>query len=361
MMNILLKYLSLRSYAVLFSLSLLWCQAHANVGLEETYSQHKTDWMYTGKIGLSTHYFAHNPGELEQKAAQLQIDEIANQAANAGASWFLFTLYHRPWLMMAPNDTFDRILGMNDFTSTRDIPLELSNALQKKNIRLMLYVNLRLDPKSAVSPKIREAMGGWPPNDKLVQNIAAVLKEFSLRYGNRVSGWWVDEVQLQSGWGKSPQREQWFKEIADALKAGNPNALIAFNPGLETIRYSLQNDYIAGESEDLKPVPDGRCLDGAQWHLWTYLGGWWSSGGTRYSEEKLGNYVALVTSRGGALTFDVGTLGVDKECLAIKCEKVKKITTPYVGYIDPTQIAQIKALKKYQLPVASEFLSNCVN
>lgn len=68
--------------------------------------------------------------------------------------------------------------------------------------------------------------------------------------------------------------------------------------------------------------------------------------GIRYYEEELGNYVSLVTSRGGALTFDVGTLGEDIKCHAIKCQKVKKIKTPYFGYIDPTQIAQIKALKK---------------
>ena len=352
-----LKHLSLR---VLFSLLLLSLQAQADVGVESASAQRNTDWM-TGKIGLSTHYFASFPDGLEQRANQLKIDEIANQAASAEAGWFLFTLYHHPWLMMAPNETYDRILGVNNFTSTRDVPLELSNVLRRKNIRLMLYINLRLDPKSNVSPNVRETMGGWPPNDKLVQNIVAVLKEFSLRYGTKVSGWWIDGVQLPSKWGKSPHRERWFKEITDALRAGNPDALVAFNPGLKTVRYSLQNDYIAGESEDLKPIPNGRCLDGAQWHLWTYLGGWWGSSGIRYSEEELGNYVSLVTSRGGALTFDVGTLGEDIKCHAIKCQKAKKIKTPYFGYIDPTQIVQIKALKKYQLPVASESFSNCVN
>ena len=354
-----LKHLSLRSYIVFFSFLLLSLQVQADVVLESGSAQHNTDWM-AGKIGLSTHYFAHFPGELEQKAIRLKIDEIANQAASAGAAWFLFTLHHQPWLMMAPNETYDRILGVNNFTSTRDVPLELSNALSKKNIRLMLYINLRLDPKSNVSPKVREAMGGWPPNENLVQNIAAVLKEFSIRYGTRVSGWWIDGVQHPSEWGKSPHRERWFKEIADSLRAGNPDALVAFNPGLKTVRYSLQNDYIAGESEDLKPIPNGRCLDGAQWHLLTFLGGWWGSGGTRYSEEELGDYISLITSRGGALTLDVGALGIDKECLAKKCKVQKKVTTPYAGYIDPRQIEQIKALKKYRQPVVSNFLSNCM-
>ena len=356
-----IKHLSLRCYVILFSFLFVCLQAQADTGLRISSEQQNTDWMYAGKFGLSTHYLASYTSGLEQKANQLKIDVIANQAASVEAGWFLFTLYHQSWLMMAPNETYDYILGVNDFTSSRDVPLELSNALRAKNIRLMLYINLWLGPPSNVSPKVREAMGGWPPNDKLVQNIAAILKEFSLRYGPRVSGWWIDGVQQPTVWGKSPHRERWFKEIADALKSGNPDAIVAFNPGLRTVRYSSQNDYIAGESVDLNPVPSGRCLDGAQWHLWTYLGGWWGSGGTRYSEEELGKYVSLVTSRGGALTFEVGTLGVDIECHAINCQKSERITTPYTGYIDPTQIEQIKALRKNELPVASEPFSNCMN
>lgn len=128
-----------RSYlsSYIFYLLFFCSQVQADAGLESGNVQPNTSWM-AGKIGLSTHYFASSPDGLEQRAPQLKIDEIANQAANAGATWFLFTLYHHPWLMMSPNETYDRILGVNNFTSTRDVPLELSNVLRRKNIRLML-------------------------------------------------------------------------------------------------------------------------------------------------------------------------------------------------------------------------------
>jgi len=324
------KYM-LHFYVVCLASLLLGSQAHADSGIS---CGAASDWMNAGKIGLSAHYFANSPKQLKQREDQLKIDEIANQASNAGVAWVLFTLYHQPWVMMAPNDTFERIIGRDDFTSKRDIPLDLYNALNKKNIRLMLYVNLRLDPGARVSPHIREAMGGWPPNDKLVENIATIFKEFSLRYGDKVSGWWVDGVQRNSAWGKSPNRERWFKEMANALRAGNSNALVAFNPGLETVRYSQQNDYIAGESVDLRPAPNGRWIDCAQWHIWTYLGESWGLGGTRFTNETLLDYANRVFKKGGVITFEVGMNG--------RADYGGIQMSENIGRIDPSQVEQIR-------------------
>ena len=333
-----LKRLFTRSCVAFFSALLFSISVFADTGLVWGSTQRSTEWMYAGKVGLSSHYFAHTTGQVERLANQLKIDEIANQAATAGAAWFLFPLYHQPWIMMAPNEEFDRIIGHDEITSTRDVPLELSRALSKKGIRLMLYVNLRLDPQSKAPAQVREAMGGWPPNDKLVRNIAAVFREFSLRYGKSVSGWWVDGVQLQSEWGKSPHREEWFKEIADALRVGNPEALVAFNPGLRVVRYSQQNDYLAGESFDLRPAPAGRWIDGAQWHVWTYLGATWGSGGTRFTNEQLLDYGKQVANNGGVMTFDVGMNGVLKSG-----HPGSVVTVPEnIGRIDPAQVAQIR-------------------
>lgn len=319
----------------------------------------KTNWLYQGEIGLSTHYFPLKVDNREMVAKEFQVERVADQAADAGVSWFLLPLHHQPWIMMAPNVTFDRIIGSSDYTTQRDVPMEFSRQLQGRNIKLMLYVNLAFDAQSAVSDEVRRAMGRWPPNDRLIHNIAAVYREFSLRYGNRVSGWWVDAAGRKE-YRDSPNRERWFKLIADALRAGNATALVAFNPGLTVSRYSGSTDFTAGETESLGTLPDGRWLDRAQWHEWTYLGGAWGSGGTRFSDAELGRYVSQVTSRGGALTFDVGTRGINKT----KPEKggeVSRTATPYVGYIDPGQIKQIKAAIQHRRPVSAEQLRNCVN
>jgi hypothetical protein len=316
----------------------------------------KTDWMYRGMIGLATAYYPAKITDTESVANAFKVEKIATQLKDANASWFLLSLHHQSWIMMAPNATYDGILGNGSYTSARDVPLELHQQLESKGIKLMLYVNLRFDPRSAVSDKVRKSMGGWPPNDKLVNNIAAVYREFSLRYGNKVSGWWVDGTQLGSQWGISPDRERWFKIIADALRAGNPKALVSFNPGVIVDHYSNVEDYTTGESEVLKSFPNDRWLDGDQWHMWTYLGGWWNSNGTRFSDKELGEYISSVTSKGGALTFSVGTVGVSKKS---KDSKVERSSAK--GYIDPDQIAQLKRVLKYRRSVSAPPPMNCPN
>ena len=163
-----------------------------------------------------------------------------------------------------------------------------------------------------------------------------MYREVSLRYGKKVTGWWVDSAGVKE-YRNSSDRERWFKIISDALRAGNPEALVAFNPGVQVIRYTNYDDFTAGEINDLAHSPNDRFVDSAQWHAWTYLGGWWGSGGTRFSDKELSDYVSRVTSRGGTLTFDVGTSAHERETRNSLATK-----NPYQGYIDPRQIDQIK-------------------
>lgn len=303
----------------------------------------RTGWMFAGKVGLSTHYFPRRADEVEPVARAFQADKVAAQTAQAGAAWFLLTVHHQPWLMMAPNKTYDDLLGHGKYTSERDVPLALHEALGARGIRLMIYVNLRLDPGSAcnrVDPNIPKVMGGWPPNDKLIGNIAAVYRELSVRYGKKVSGWWVDGTWM-GAYKKAPERETWLARIAEALRDGNADAAVAFNPGAHRfIRYSAQNDYVAGESGCLKYFPEaGRWLDGAQWHVWLPVGNTWGSGGCRYGGRDLADYAGGVVAKGGVLTFEVGTHGIDRS------KDKKTVTrTEHVGYIDPSQVEQVRAV-----------------
>jgi alpha-L-fucosidase len=293
-------------------------------------------------VGLSTHYFPRKADEVEDVARAFQTEKVAEQAAEAGAAWFLLTLHHQPWLMMAPNKTYDDLLGHSRYTSDRDLPLDLHKALRAKGIRLMIYVNLRLDPGSAcnrVDRNIPKAMGGWPPNDTLIGNLATVYREFSLRYGEKVAGWWVDGTWL-GAYKTAPDREKWFARIVEALRAGNPQAAVAFNPGANQFsRYSPQNDYVAGESAGLERFPGkSRWRDGAQWHVWMPLGEWWGNDGLRYGSTELSKYAQRVASEGGVLTFEVGTMRTQKT-------KDARPIGP-VGIIDPAQVEQVKAVTR---------------
>jgi hypothetical protein len=299
-----------------------------------------TTWMRQGVFGLATHYFPISVDRRDRVAVDFNVDLLTQAAVDAGAGWVMFTLQHQNWILMAPNETFAKIVGSRDFMTSRDVPRELGRNLRKHHLPLILYVNLRLDPDSHASAAVREAMGGWPPSDRLVANLASVYREYSLRYGQDVAGWWVDSAGVP-GFADSQNREQWFGIIKAALLAGNPDAIVAFNPGLQLMRYSRQDDYTAGESNDMTYVPQRQCVDGAYWHTYTYLGGWWGADGTRFSDRELCRYVSGIASHGGAITFDIGTWGNVRAGL-----NAPPIEVRTEGIPDTKQIQQLNRLRQ---------------
>ncbi len=328
-------------------LSVLAAVQAENESVKSDLASERTQWMYEGKIGLATTYCAWKIEDVEKVANDFQVEKIAEQASQVGAKWFMLTIQHQPWLLLAPNMTYDEILGHSKYTPQRDVPMELYDALAKRGIRMMLYVTLRLDRRSycnMVDPEIAKRMGGWPAemSDRLFDNIAAVYREYSLRYGKKVSGWWIDGAWIDEI-KHAKDREKWFGKIADALRAGNPDAAIAFNPGDDKwYRYTDQNDYLAGETNDLTYKPDeGRFKDGVQWHAWTHLGNRWASSGCRFDTAELIDYAKDVIAAGGALTFGVGSRGFVSPPKGVKADP---LITDHFGYIDPLQVEQFRAV-----------------
>jgi hypothetical protein len=292
-------------------------------------------WLSDGGIGMSTHYFALDAQRRDEVAAALDVGALAEQAGQVGAAWLIFTLQHQNWIPMAPSEAFAARVGSRGFMTRRDLPAALIPELQRRGIALILYLNLRLDPGSNADPAVRAGMGPWPPDDRTIDNVAAVYREYALRYGRGVAGWWLDGAGLPE-YGAAPQRERWFATLAAALRAGNPDAMVAFSPGVALRRYSSQDDYTAGESDLLPPPPRERCLDGAQWHAWTYVGGWWGSDGSRFDDQRLCRFAGAVLAAGGALTLDLGTWGVARDGLHGATQPVRD-----GGRADPAQVAQL--------------------
>jgi len=108
-----------------------------------------------------------------------------------------------------------------------------------------------------------------------------------------------------------------FKSFAAAVKAGNPDAIVAFNPGLRlpVVCHTKHEDYTAGEV-NLPDLPKviatcpGRWIerDGhkAQYHILTFLGSSWCAGKKpALSDERIIGHARRLTARGGVITFDV--------------------------------------------------------
>lgn len=302
---------------------------------------HVTDWMFERKLGLSTHYYVLEPDELDAAADHFDVEKVAEQAEQAGAGWFLLTLHHQSWLMLSPNQTYGRFLGDSRRAARRDLPLDLHAALERRGIKLMLYVNLRLDPDSRCPAHVLDAMGGWPPSSTLAERVAEVYREYSLRYGRKVAGWWIDGSWIKP-YRLAPERETWFAPIAAALRAGNPDTTIAFNPGKGRFyRFTPQNDYIAGENLHFDIIPETRFLQDAQWHIWSFLGGHWGLGGTRYETDFIAKHAVEVVLNGGALTYELGSKG-----RMVRDSDHAVALTKDVGILDQEQVDQVAAIRK---------------
>jgi hypothetical protein len=290
-----------------------------------------------GRFGISSHYIAPSTSTLQAFANQFDVATVAQQTAQAGASWFLFPIHHQTKMMMAPNNTYDSFMGNSLYTSTRDVPLAFYDELNKRGIRLMLYFNLRFDLESTCPPEVRTALGGAGerPNQAMVDKLVAIYGELSRRYGMKVSGWWVDGVAPWREFGHSVDREKYFSQIAAALREGNPAAVVSFNGGgSRVIRYSDHADYTAGDNGYREYLPgDGPLVDGVQWHSWVFLGPTWGADGLRYEDPAAAahfrDYIAQLENANGAITIDVGTRSEARR-------------GPLRGSIDPLQVEQLR-------------------
>ena len=141
-----------------------------------------------------------------------------------------------------------------------------------------------------------------PINLVFAKQWAEVIHEWSVRYGDKVSGWWFD-----GGYERVGFNEDMARIYAEAVKRGNPKAIVTFNPGVRLSRYTRAEDYTAGELNDpFNVIPAGRWLDGSQWHALSFLGSQWGGRDVRQPTELWRAWFQKVARQGGAITLDMG-------------------------------------------------------
>ncbi|MCX7426632.1 MAG: alpha-L-fucosidase [Planctomycetia bacterium] len=298
-----------------------------------------TDWLRDAKFGVMTHYLGAPPSsdggaELTAEKWNAQVDAfdvpgLVRQIASTGAKYHLFTLGQNSGHYCSPNATYDRYVGIRPSKcSRRDLVAELAGALRPHGIRLMVYLP---SGAPAADPVAVERLGwrwgrkdGWPRGGDLThERLAdfqrrweAIVREWSLRWGKDVAGWWIDGCYFADDMYRADEEPN-FASFAAALKAGNPEAIVAFNPGVEApvICHTPFEDYTAGEmnldqmARAVATCP-GRWVerDGrrAQYHILTFLGATWCGGEKpQLPDAAVIDYVRRVNAKGGAITFDV--------------------------------------------------------
>ena len=269
-------------------------------------AQEKNAWPEDCRVGMFLHFL---PGgeTADRMQKEFQVERLADQIASTGADYFVLTMYQDSGWFNAPNKFYDEATGYKagERCSTRDIPMEMADAMARRGIRFFIYLTGQVP---GFDEKAQEAFGVKArPQDQMItpefaRRWAEVFREWSIRYGTKVSGWWVDGCYEWCGF-----NEEAAALYREALLAGNPDAVIAFNPGVKSSEWKT-SDFTAGEIDDPFAETDFAPKNGLgqKEHLLTYLGNTWGEKETRFPTEKWIAWAKPAVDAGLALTIDVG-------------------------------------------------------
>ena len=300
----------------------------------------KLDRFKNKKWGIFHHFLGGNDSEKwNERVNAVDVDLWADQLSSLGCGFFGITMMQCGRCMLAPNEAFNRITGYKNgqACAERDFVLDLSDALRKRNIDLMLYftgdgpcrdsndIANKAFGFTTTTPVMVD--GNWhseqypefvPPS--FVDKWCEVLSEYADRYGDRVFAWWFDGCWKELY--PDDYREDMLLKYKNAVRCANPDVLVTFNGGYnqeKLCRHSIHEDFTAGETGELLPVPTERFVDGSQWFEFLCSAFWWEGGdrssavwtGTddgilrpRFTPEQLRDYVKAVNEKGGIVMFD---------------------------------------------------------
>ncbi len=299
-----------------------------------------TDWFKDAGVGVMLHFlkavFVPDGGskEYNEVVNNFDVDHFAENCEEAGANFVMLALGQNDGYYCSPNRAYDSIVGVTHGTlcSTRDLPADLFKALNKRGIKMMLYLPGNPPIRNQlVDLKFKYTFGKDSPTSQFTQSCwESVIREWSLRYGKNLSGWWFDGL-YRGGIIETRSDMRLKHNISThtlAAKAGNHNSIVTYNYGVNTIQSnSPYDDYSAGEEGRIIQVPQKRwVVDGVQWFLFTYLGETWGKAGMRFKTHELVEWSQKVFANDGVICFDIQA---DKS-----------------GTVNPDQIRQVKAVRE---------------
>lgn len=279
-----------------------------------------TDWLREAKWGMFTHYTIHppnykNPGmtpdKWNEKVNSFQVEKFADQLTKLKVPYFFITIAHTGGYYCTPNTVYEKHFGQgNGKMSNRDLIADLGIELTSRGIKFGVYL-----------PPSR----GYASDDKKMQIFGEMLTEWSKRWGDLVSAWWLDAAVY-----RTPED---YKFVSEAIKSGNPKAIVAYNGGpvgmerSQLVPVTEYEDFLAGEADYILPTcanfPEpfaerrifnplvttdyyrGPNIAGDQLHFLTFMGSWWGYGEPRFPDEMVIGWTKHINNNAGAVTWDV--------------------------------------------------------
>jgi hypothetical protein len=299
--------------------------------------KHRTDWFKNAKWGVFMHYMADTVLKGDELTVEnwnkavdaFEVKGLTDQLASTGAGYFVLTLGQNSGFYCSPNATYDRLTGFTPSKcSRRDLVSDLSDALRARHIRLLVYLPSGAPDRDKAAVQALEWKAGQFPlwtykdgkpkgqDDRLAsfqRKWESFIAEWSERWGRKVSGWWFDGCYYPDAMYRHPETPN-FASFAAAARAGNPDSLVAFNPGVlnPIITLTPEEDYTAGEiNEPDKVVCTGRWVGQAQFQMLSYLGPSWCQKPPRFKAGQVVSITRSITDKGGVVTWDVPPAGIN--------------------------------------------------
>ncbi|WP_162417491.1 alpha-L-fucosidase [Cyclobacterium roseum] len=292
-------------------------------------AQNRASWMKDAQWGVMIHY------QPEWLASENQLDSItldnwnelidnydcdglAKQLSEVGAGYLIFTVRHGPAFFASPNSMYDHYTGqVPSRCSNRDLISDLSDALDEYGIKLIAYLPAHAPYRNkaemegfALTRGDHYKFGAFERNSEALLRWQEIIREYSIRWGDKVAGWWLDGCYRPNINLRQPDIPN-FASLAAAARSGNPNRIVAFNPGVFPRIMSLTpyEDYTAGETNDPGSIQwrynyEG-MIDGKQIQILSYLGKFWGQGAPRFAVDEVVKYSTDIKEVGGAVTWDV--------------------------------------------------------
>lgn len=227
---------------------------------EESARAHRasTDWFVKAGYGAMFHWtdFTQPRDGMKKLYPEavnaFDVDTFARLIGEIGAGYVIFTLNHAHPHCPAPIHSWEAIHP--GWTTRRDLIGDIADALEKRGIRFLLYIN------SPVLTKLGGigATGLYEltcSEERFTEIHKNILSEIGSRYRDKLAGYWFDSwYQSLAAYPDVP-----IEAIYRYCKVGNPDRITAFNFWIFPVLTPWQ-DYWAGELNTLQNPFESRYI-----------------------------------------------------------------------------------------------------